>query len=1106
MNNLIFQAFLNYSSIQKLTIKKNRKGERKKMKLKFNTTVLKLSLAAIILSVILIGCAENDQKDFEIHEGYFEDSAVQGLKYKTITNEGMTDKSGKFYYCTGELITFYVGDIKLGESAEAKSYMTPKDLVPQDKGNPEQNKLLIARFLQTLDSNNNPKDGITIDEKIHEKAVKTDSFDPEKIIFIADEKTGVTPTSSTVTFSACEQSLYSSINLFKASAIMPITTTVVNENDAKAHLIAAETKQDQIEKGLDPTSKINPKISVYRDDMGVWFINGPDDVSLYDVFYEVGYQVATDRLWQLEQYRRAATGKLAELLGETYLENDIFVRTLGYSQQELEDGFNELDEDSKNVINGYVDGINHRIDYVMDNRSQMPMEYVALGAKAGVDIVPIKWTVSDLLAWNALLQRQFDPEALEVDHGQLENIQLLGRLMEKYPTDISAMLGQNPGTTLVGQVMFADLRWTDDPDAQTYILDEDVPDEWKNKRRKRMNTTVSIPQIPDYSDTISKLQQFRRRVKNNLERINANVKMGSYAWVVGPEKTRDGKPIIYAGPQMGFDSPNINIECSIEAGGLRVSGLMIPGIPGVILGRTPHHAWSMQVGHVHSTDFYFDFDKNAPVLVRQETIGIAGKDPVTIPVYKINNRPVIQPLPFIRDSYIASSTNPIVSWRYSHVGHEFNMVSAMLDLAKAESINEFGKGIEKLGLSQHFCYADKDGNIAYWMSGRDPKRPDNPYYFGYQLPQGYTVTVQKAIWDDNDLKERSKSVNPSRHYFAGWNNKSHPYYSGSPNNVDYFTGPFHRSHIIYDYLDKHNDLTFEDVRDLAIYISTTESIGKAGNPWPFVKELFSGAVASNPTNERQEALTILNEWDGHFIDGGKANWATGKDRSDGWMLMDTWVRTVIAKTFSPYSDVLAKADDSEGDSGAEGDEDANLLFGNEYQRRLLNVIIRSFKGRCNYDWFNSNMLAPPESPYYTALAQNMKNKAFSIIVEALDETLSKLGARPWGIDKRGFIEISNGVLSQLVGDAIPGWKIWRIPFGSRSTYAQCVQLDNIGPDRIESFFPLGQSTQINWSILLSSDPNRFLKPKDSSFYHEHFFDMSTTFFDNFVHREFPLFK
>ena len=38
-----------------------------------------------------------------------------------------------------------------------------------------------------------------------------------------------------------------------------------------------------------------------------------------DAFETVGYLQARDRLWQMELYRRAASGRLSELLGETTL-------------------------------------------------------------------------------------------------------------------------------------------------------------------------------------------------------------------------------------------------------------------------------------------------------------------------------------------------------------------------------------------------------------------------------------------------------------------------------------------------------------------------------------------------------------------------------------------------------------------------------------------------------------------------------------------------------------------------------------------------------------------------------------------------------------------
>ena len=57
----------------------------------------------------------------------------------------------------------------------------------------------------------------------------------------------------------------------------------------------------------------------------------------------MGYAVATDRLWQAETFRRSARGRLAEIFGSTQLDQDRLVHTTGYSDQELQDGFDSMD-------------------------------------------------------------------------------------------------------------------------------------------------------------------------------------------------------------------------------------------------------------------------------------------------------------------------------------------------------------------------------------------------------------------------------------------------------------------------------------------------------------------------------------------------------------------------------------------------------------------------------------------------------------------------------------------------------------------------------------------------------------------------------------------
>ena len=93
--------------------------------------------------------------------GVFIDSAVEGLRFETATKSGFTNSSGTFSYSSGETVSFYVGDILLG-SAIGKAQITPIDLVTGaiDQTNPT--VVNILRFIQTLDDDNDPSNGINI--------------------------------------------------------------------------------------------------------------------------------------------------------------------------------------------------------------------------------------------------------------------------------------------------------------------------------------------------------------------------------------------------------------------------------------------------------------------------------------------------------------------------------------------------------------------------------------------------------------------------------------------------------------------------------------------------------------------------------------------------------------------------------------------------------------------------------------------------------------------------------------------------------------------------------------------------------------------------------
>jgi hypothetical protein len=96
--------------------------------------------------------------------GVFIDGPVAGITYQTPTLGGMTDVAGTFKYKDGEKVTFSIGNVVLG-SVVGKPVLTPLDIVDGAKDTSDQRVVNISVFLQTLDQDGNPENGITISSK-----------------------------------------------------------------------------------------------------------------------------------------------------------------------------------------------------------------------------------------------------------------------------------------------------------------------------------------------------------------------------------------------------------------------------------------------------------------------------------------------------------------------------------------------------------------------------------------------------------------------------------------------------------------------------------------------------------------------------------------------------------------------------------------------------------------------------------------------------------------------------------------------------------------------------------------------------------------------------
>jgi penicillin amidase len=140
-------------------------------------------------------------------------------------------------------------------------------------------------------------------------------------------------------------------------------------------------------------SWLTQPVEVLRDKHGVPAHRRPNEDDLLRTF---GWTHAQDRFWQMEQARRTAQGRLAEIFGEPALEADRFCRIVGF-QRAAEADEAALDATTRQAITWYAEGVNAYLTAhpgrvsAEHNLLRVPVEpwrtcrYAGRGESAGVE-------------------------------------------------------------------------------------------------------------------------------------------------------------------------------------------------------------------------------------------------------------------------------------------------------------------------------------------------------------------------------------------------------------------------------------------------------------------------------------------------------------------------------------------------------------------------------------------------------------------------------------------------------------------------------------------------------------------------------------------------
>ena len=133
-------------------------------------------------------------------------------------------------------------------------------------------------------------------------------------------------------------------------------------------------------------------VEIYRDDFGIPHIYASTS---HDLFFAQGYVHAQDRFWQMDFWRHIGSARLSEMFGESQVDTDKFLRTMGWARV-VEEELAVIDPVSLAILQNYAEGVNA---YLADHQgSALSLEYAILKL-LNPDYRPEPWQPLHSLTW-----------------------------------------------------------------------------------------------------------------------------------------------------------------------------------------------------------------------------------------------------------------------------------------------------------------------------------------------------------------------------------------------------------------------------------------------------------------------------------------------------------------------------------------------------------------------------------------------------------------------------------------------------------------------------------------------------------------------------------
>jgi len=387
-----------------------------------------------------------------------------------------------------------------------------------------------------------------------------------------------------------------------------------------------------------------------------------------DLACALGAAHATDRLVQMVMARIVGQGRITECLAddETNFAIDLFMRQMGF-RCEADREVADLDPQARRFAEAYAAGVNH----VIANRRR-PVEFVLVGHK------PAEWTPADtlltikLMSYLGLAQSQQDAEKLIIQsiHGGAPT-ETLNRLFSPH---------------LDG-------------------LDEETTDAIRN-------LAYIEPLLPP-----------ALRFLPGAPKVAA-----SNNWAVSGARSASGDPIQCNDPHLETNRlPAIWYEAVMHTSDDHRVGATMPGVPGMVMGRTRELSLGFTYGFMDMTDFFVEDcrdgrcrrgDEYHEFDTRTETIR-RKKSPDAEIIIRENDLGVLEADPQL--SELPDGIYLTRAWS-GHREGTAACLDAIRRVVESTTVPDAQKIVRRVSISCNWVLADRQGNIGYQQSGLLPDR------------------------------------------------------------------------------------------------------------------------------------------------------------------------------------------------------------------------------------------------------------------------------------------------------------------------------------------------------------------------------------------------